>query len=103
MSHLGNHNVWWGYGKETFSVRKNKGEIEVTRPTVTCTIEKLEEDGSKVEVATHKVRLHHKDVNNKLVGREFAFRGAVKNIVDRVTRHNIRKDFHETVRHVVNG
>jgi len=94
MSLLGGYRVYFGYGKETIEVTQNNKQIKVTRPVTSCTIE----DNNKNIVATHTVKLYHKDIPNRLKAREVAFKEAVGTIADRVIRKAIHSDFRKNLK-----
>lgn len=96
MSLLGGHRVYFGYDKETIQVMQNNQELQVTRPITTCTIE----DANKNVIAQHSVKLHHKDVPNRLIAREVAFTNAVNTIKDRNVRKAIHSDFRNNMKWV---
>lgn len=96
MSLLGGHRVYFGYKKETIQVQQNNQELQVTRPVTSCTIEDLD----KNVIAKHTVKLHHKDVPNRLIAREVAFKNAVNTIKDRALRKAIHSDFRTNLKWV---
>lgn len=94
MSLLGGHRVYFNYGKETINVIQNNQQLQVTRPVTTCVIE----DVNKNEIASHTVKLHHKDAPNRLKAREVAFVTAVSKIADRAIRKPIHSDFRNQIK-----
>lgn len=88
-TNLANHKVHFEYGERTITIRQNKEKFQKQQPSTTCVISTLE--GNEISRAT--VYLHHKDVNCKIEGREFAFRAAVHSIPDRNLRASLRKDY----------
>ena len=93
MSLLGGHNVWFKYEKETIQVQQNNETVTVTRPVTTCTIQK--EDN---KIAESTVKLHHKDISNRIKAREYAFTSAVSSIKDRNVRKAIHEDFRANIK-----
>jgi len=96
MSLLGGHKVWFDYSKETITIKKNKQNVQITRPVTKCTIQTEQDE----LVSSAIVKLYHNDKNNKVVGRECAFRKAVGLINNKDIRHNIRKDFRNNLKHI---
>lgn len=86
MPILGKHRVNFQYFDEKIKVKSNNEDITVIRPVTRCMIENLD----KEVIAKSTVKLHHNDVDNKILAREFAFRAAVSQIPDKEVRRAIR-------------
>lgn len=93
MSLLGGHRVFFEYSTETITAHENKKKIKVTRPVTKCVIKKEDE-----EIASSEVRLHHRDIANRVKAREYAFTNAVEKIENRETRKAIHSDFRSQIK-----
>lgn len=94
MVNIADKNVSFIYGTEEIKVQQNKGVVTKERPFTTCVIKDDKDD----IIAKESVALHHTDANNKLTGREYAFRKAVKTIPNRELRSELRKGFVDTMK-----
>ena len=89
MAHLVNgHKVHYVYGKEKVQFFNHGNQEIVNKPTIQCIITKNNE-----EIASAKVRPHHEDSNNKIVGRFYAFKKAVSTIPDKKLRTALFNDY----------
>jgi len=86
---LAEHKVHFEYGDRNIQIQQNKETIEKNQPTIKCVISNKEGE----EVVSGIVGLHHQDHDNKIYGREFAFRKAVKKIANKDLRSSLRRAF----------
>jgi hypothetical protein len=86
-------NVIFNYFKEPIEVKQNKVVLQKEQPKIRCIIKATEPEDNPEILADAVVALYHKDVNDRLKGREFAFRKAVHTIKDKNLRSELRKAF----------
>ena len=86
-------NVIFNYFTENIEIKKNKEVVKKQQPKIRCIIKATEPVDDPEIIADEVVSLYHKDNNDKLKGREYAFRKAVHTIKDKTLRSELRREF----------
>lgn len=88
---LGKYNVKFNRFNESKTVTRGKEEMVIDQKKTTCTITNTEND---TVVANETVALHVQDEDSRNLGREFAFKKAMKNIeLDKAERRIVWNDY----------
>lgn len=91
---IGNHRVHFIYDNEQLSINHNNTTIDKTRKITTCVI--TENNESQTEISRDTVKLHHKDQDQNIMARHYAFNKAVNNITDRQLRGELIRNYYDS-------